>query len=61
MKLDEVLHIMENRVLTLTEARRLAVSSGDITNVVNIDSDLVTTVTTVNQLKITIQASNEAT
>ena len=60
MKLDEVLHIMENRVLTLTEARRLAVSSGDITNVVNIDGDLVTTLATVNQLKITIQASNEA-
>ena len=60
MKLDEVLHIMENRVLTLIEARRLAVSSGDITNVEKIDGDLTTTVTTINQLKITIQASNEA-
>lgn len=60
MKLDELLHIMENRVLTLTEARRLAVSSGDITNVEKIDGDLSTTLTTINQLKITIQASSEA-
>lgn len=61
MKLDELLHIMENRVLTLTEARRLAVSSGDIANVEKIDGDLHTTITTVNQLRITVQASNEAT
>lgn len=61
MKLDEVLHIMENRVLTLNEARRLAVNSGDITNVEKIDGDLSTTMTTINQLKITIQASSEAT
>jgi hypothetical protein len=61
MKLDELLHIMENRVLTLTEARRLAVSSGDIVNVEKIDGDLHTTLTTVNQLRITVQASNEAT
>jgi hypothetical protein len=61
MKLDELLHIMENRVLTLTEARRLAVSSGDIANVEKIDGDLNTTITTVNQLRITVQASNEAT
>jgi hypothetical protein len=60
MKLDELLHIMENRVLTLTEARRLAVNSGDITNVEKIDGDLSTTLTTINQLKITIQASSEA-
>ena len=49
---------MENRVLTLTEARRIAVSSGDIANVEKIDGDLHTTHTTVAQLKITIQASN---
>jgi hypothetical protein len=58
MKLDELLHIMENRVLTLTEARRIAVSSGDIASVEKIDGDLHTTHTTVAQLKITIQASN---
>jgi hypothetical protein len=61
MKLDELLHIMENRVLTLTEARRIAISSGDITNVEKIDGDLTSTLTTITQLKITIQAANEVT
>jgi hypothetical protein len=55
MRLDELLVIMQNRLLTLTEARKAAVNSGDIERVVQIDGDLITTIDTIEQLKRTRQ------
>jgi len=50
MTITELLTIMQNRLLTLNEARKAAVLSGDLERVVQIDGDLVTTYTTVEKL-----------
>lgn len=55
MKLDYLLSIMQNRVLTLKEARNAAVTSGDIDRVAQLDSDLLTTENTVEQIKNILQ------
>jgi hypothetical protein len=55
MKLDYLLSIMQNRVLTLTEARKAAVTSGDIERIDQIDADLLTTENTVEQIKRALQ------
>lgn len=55
MKLDYLLSIMQNRILTLTEARKAAVTSGDIERVDQLDSDLLTTENTVEQIKSILQ------
>jgi hypothetical protein len=51
MKLDEVMKILENRVLTLTQARQGAVNSGDLNQVNLIDADLLSTTNTIEHLK----------
>lgn len=58
MKLDELLQVMQNRLVTLNEARKGAFTSGDVQRVNEIDGDLLTTQNTVEQLKLTIQAMN---
>jgi len=55
MTLQEVLVIMNNRVITLGEARRAASAAGDLEKVIQIDGDLMTTLSTIEQLKSTIQ------
>lgn len=55
MTLNEVLVIMNNRLVTLNEARKAAVAAGDLEKVVQIDGDLITTVSSIEQLKNTIQ------
>lgn len=55
MKLDYLLSIMQNRVLSLKEARNAAVTSGDIDRVAQLDSDLLTTENTVEQIKNILQ------
>lgn len=55
MRLDELLVIMQNRLLTLNEARKAAVNAGDLERVVQLDSDLLSTVTSIEQLKKTIE------
>ena len=55
MKLDYLLSIMQNRVLSLTEARKAAVTSGDIERVEQLDRDLLTTEDTVEQIKRILQ------
>ncbi len=55
MKLDYLLAIMQNRVLSLTEARKAAVTAGDIERIEQIDGDLLTTENTVEQLKRALQ------
>jgi hypothetical protein len=55
MKLDYLLSIMQNRILTLTEARKAAVTAGDIERVDQLDGDLLTTEDTVVQIKNLLQ------
>jgi hypothetical protein len=55
MKLDYLLSIMQNRILTLTEARKSAVTSGDIERVAQLDADLLTTEDTVEKIKNLLQ------
>ena len=60
MRLDELLHVMQNRLVTLNEARKGAFASGDVQRVNEIDGDLLTTQNTIEQLKITIQAMSSS-
>ena len=53
MTLDELLVIMQNRLLTLQAARQAAVLAGDLDRVNQVDGDLITTVTSIEQLKKT--------
>ena len=55
MTLQEVLVIMNNRIITLNEARKAASAAGDLEKVIQIDGDLMTTLSTIEQLKSTIQ------
>lgn len=50
MKLIEVLTVMQNRVLTLNEAKKLATTAGDLTRLNEIEADLLTTRTTIEQI-----------
>lgn len=52
MTIDEVLVILQNRLITLTEARKAAVNVGDLERVVQIDGDLLTTVTSIEKIKL---------
>lgn len=51
MTIDEVLIILQNRLITLSEARKAAVNVGDLERVVQIDGDLLSTVTTIEKIK----------
>jgi len=55
MTITELLTIMQNRLLTLNEARKAAVTAGDLERVVQIDGDLVTTYTTVEKLQKAVE------
>lgn len=51
MTLEDLLTIMNNRVLTLNEAKRHATSVGDLPQVVMLEGDLLTTLATIHKLK----------
>jgi hypothetical protein len=51
MKIDELLVIMQNRLLTLNEAKKAAQIAGDLERIVQIDGDLLTTITSIEQIK----------
>jgi len=51
MQLNEILIILQNRLASLNEARKSAVAIGDLANVAKIDNDLMTTVTSIEELK----------
>lgn len=53
MTVDEILIIMQNRLITLQETRKLAVASGNLEQIVSIDKDLSTTQLTIQQLSET--------
>lgn len=54
MTLNEVLVIMNNRLVTLNEARKAAVAAGDLDRVNQVDGDLMTTLSSIEKLKETI-------
>lgn len=56
MKLDYLLLIMQNRILALIEARKVAVATGDIERIDQIDGDLLTTQSTVDQIKQALES-----
>lgn len=47
MTLNEILIILQNRVIALNESKKMAVSSGDLQKTVEIDNDLITTLTSI--------------
>lgn len=53
MRIEEIIEILENRIQTLTETRKLAVQAGSLEQVANIDFDLVSTQASIEQLKKT--------
>lgn len=55
MTLHEILMIMQNRIISLNEARKAAYVSGDLERVTQIDTDLVTTWTSIEKIKNTIE------
>lgn len=54
MTLTEVLIILENRLITLNETRKLAASSGNLEQVTSIDIDIASTTLSIEQLKVTL-------
>jgi len=56
MTLDELLVILQNKMFTLQETRKLAVNSGSLAQVLSIDADLSTTELTIQQIKDKIAA-----
>jgi hypothetical protein len=54
MTLNEILVILQNRMVALTEARKGAVASGDLESVVRIDGDILTTLTSIERIATTI-------
>lgn len=50
MTLNEILIVMQNRIIALKNARLSAVNSGDIENLIIIDNDLITTETSIEQI-----------
>lgn len=59
MTLNEVLNILNNRLIALNEARKTAYNNGDLDNVVKIDADLINTVSTIENLKASIAATQQ--
>jgi len=51
MQLNEILTILQNRLASLNEARKSSVAIGDLANVAKIDNDLMTTVTSIEEIK----------
>jgi hypothetical protein len=51
MKLADIVTILKNRLISLTENRKLAVASGDLENVNEIDKDILSTTTSLEQLQ----------
>lgn len=55
MTLNDILTIMQNRLISLIEARKFAVNAGDLDKVNQIDADLFTTMTSIEQIKQTLE------
>ena len=56
MTLQEIIFIMDNRLINLTETRKAAVSSGLIDQITLLDADILTTTGTIQQLNAALTA-----
>lgn len=52
MTVNELVVILQNRLITLAEARKSAVASGDVERVLQVDNDLLSTTMTIEQLNL---------
>lgn len=60
MTLEELLAVMQNRLITLNEARKTAFTAGDLDRINQIDGDLLTTATTILQLRTAITTATQS-
>lgn len=51
MSLAEILRILESRLITLNEAKKNAIATGDLDAVNRIDADILTTGASIEELK----------
>lgn len=56
MTLNEIFTILENRLMTLKNAKINAVNGGDLENVIKIDNDIITTQITIDEIKEILNA-----
>jgi hypothetical protein len=54
MTLNEVLIILQNRLINLQETRKLTVASGNLEQVNSIDIDIETTTLSIEQIKTSL-------
>lgn len=50
MTLQELITIMQNRLITLNEAKKAATAAGDLERLIQIDGDVLTTTIVIQQL-----------
>lgn len=51
MTVDDLIRLLENRILTLNEAKKSAFTAGDLERVIQIELDLLTTQSSITQLR----------
>lgn len=51
MTLNDLIVIMSNRLVTLNEIKKQSIVTGDLSQVVIVENDILTTETTLNTLK----------
>lgn len=57
MTLSEVLVILQNRIISLQEAKKTAIATGELQKVIDLDNDLITTSTTIEVITKSINNS----
>lgn len=51
MRIEDIIVILQNRLIALGESRKVAVVSGDLARVVDIDNDITNTTLSLEQLQ----------
>ena len=57
MNLNDILVIMQNKLINLGELRKSAFTSGNLEQVVSIDAEILSTENSIQQLKTTLGVS----
>ena len=57
MTLNEILIILQNRLITLTDAKKTAEASGNLDQVVAISSDILSTELSIQQITSTLSTN----
>lgn len=58
MKIDDILLIMQNKLVNLSENRKAAFANGDLSTVTAIDLQIIETEKTIEQLKQALTLTN---